>query len=177
MLTRTTSRTKVTFSMSRYTMVHKPFSRSKAVETPAATVAMNNDWDTLRTKQLSSWSMVINTTIPLVDRTPPQLNTPQVIHDSSDTITWEIMLTILHPLHISESVFYPQSVERQCKSRSYTSCNIGRKIRTLPELWPHHDILLDSEKEKWLEHTRVPEASGTKDLTYERKAHRRLQSW
>ena len=41
---------------------------------------------------------VLNTTIPLVDRSLSQLKTPQVIHDSSATITSEI---------ISESFFLP----------------------------------------------------------------------
>ena len=49
-------------------------------------------------------------------------------------------------------------------SRSYTSYKIGISIRNLPELWLLHDILLDSEKDRWLNHTLTPEASGTKTL-------------
>ena len=36
------------------------------------------------------------------------------------------------------------------------------RIRTLPELRPLLDILLDSEKERWLNHTLTPEASENK---------------
>ena len=36
------------------------------------------------------------------------------------------------------------------------------KIRTLPELWPLHDILLDSEKDRWLKQTLALDASEGK---------------
>ena len=91
--------------------------------------------------------LCVNTALPLVDPTLPQLETPEVIHASSATITSEILLTTLHPLHMSESVFHTQNVEHQWKSRSCTSYTIGLKRGTLPELWPLHDILVDSEKE------------------------------
>ena len=47
-------------------------------------------------------------------------------------------------------------------SRSYTSYKIGISKRNLPELWLLHDILLDSEKDRWLNHTLTPEASEIK---------------
>ena len=64
--------------------------------------------------------------------------------------------------HFRIGFFTLKALKHQWKSGSNTSCNVGMKIRTLPESGPHHDILLDSEKEKWLEPTLVPEASGNK---------------
>ena len=38
------------------------------------------------------------------------------------------------------------------------------KIRILPELWFLHNILPDSEKERWLEHSLAPEESENETL-------------
>ena len=51
-----------------------------------------------KTKNVSPCGMVSYTTTLLVDRTPPQLRTPQVRHDSSATIKSEIMLISVHHL-------------------------------------------------------------------------------
>ena len=102
-------------SMSHYNMVHKPISIKKAVNTPAGKVAMDRDRGSV--EKSSPCGMTIDATVHLVDRTLPQLRTPQIILDSSATIT----LNILHPPHISESVLDPQNVELQRKSRSYSS--------------------------------------------------------
>ena len=40
-----------------------------------------------------------------------------------------------------------QIVEHRWTSRSYTSHSIGLKIRTLPELWPLHDIFFENREE------------------------------
>ena len=103
------------------------------------------DGSTIDEKRLNSscWS---NTTT-----TQP----PQIIHDSSATLA----SNTLHSSHMSESI---QQVEHHWKSRSEISYKIGMKIMTLPELWHLHDILLDSEKDRWLIHTHSPEASENK---------------
>ena len=89
-------------------MVHKPISIfEKAVGIPAANVAMGTDWRKWRTKQLLLRGLVINTTLPLVDRTQPQNKTLQIIHDSSATITSKVTSNTQNSQHISESAFLP----------------------------------------------------------------------
>ena len=128
-------------SMSHCNMAHKPISFSKSADLPSSKVAMDRDWSKWRMKHLSVSGMTIsNATVLLVDRTLPQLKTPQIIHNSSATI------------HTSDS-FYPQNIKKRWKSRSYTWYKIGVKMRTLPELRLLHDILLDSDKDRWLKHT------------------------
>ena len=78
---------------------------------------------------------------------------------------------------VSESVLYHQKVEHQWKSRSYTSCNITMMMRTLPELWPLHDIILNSEKDRWRNHALAPDASEGKTLNTCAKHIERLESW
>ena len=117
---------------------HKPISMLRAVNIRAAEDAMDTYWSKWIMKQCYVCGMVINTTMLFVDRPPPQLKTPQIIRDSNNN-------HITHPPQMSESVFYPQNVEHQWKSRSYTSNKIGMKVRTSPELCLLHDILLDSE--------------------------------
>ena len=60
---------------------------------------------------------------------------------------------------------YPQNFQQQWKSRSYISFNIGMMKRTSPELWLLHDILLDSEKDRWLKNTHAPDASECNTLS------------
>ena len=123
---------------------------------------------------LCMW-LVINTTKPLVIRTLPYFKTPQIVHDSSATITSEVIFSTLHPPHISESFFNPQHVEHQWTWRSKTSYKIVVKIRTLLELWLPHDILLDSEKDPWLNHTFTSGTVEKQNLQFVRSTHRRLQ--
>ena len=44
------------------------------------------------------------------------------------------------------------------------ACMIALKTEILPELWPLHDISLDSEMDRWLDHTFAPHASQGKTL-------------
>ena len=99
----------------------------------------------------------MNTTIPLVYRTPPQLKTPQIMDNPSATITPNTH----YNCSLFQNRFYPQNVAHQWTSRSCDTNNLGMKIRTLPELSPLHDNLLDSEKDRWLNHTFASEASDT----------------
>ena len=71
--------------MSHNNMVHKPISIFQAVGIPAASVSM--DWSKWRMNHTSLCGMLINGKVLLVDRTLPQLKTPQIIHDSSATNT------------------------------------------------------------------------------------------
>ena len=86
-------------------MAQKPISSFKAVAIPAANVAMDRDWRERRMKQVSPCCMMINAKKTAVDRTLPQPQTPQIIHDSSATITTEVASNTLHSPHIPELVF------------------------------------------------------------------------
>ena len=61
---------------------------------------MDRDWRQWRMQQLSLCGMMSNATILLVDRTLPQLNTPQIIHIEHPTFT----------AHFSESTFTLQTL-------------------------------------------------------------------
>ena len=108
-LTRTTWRTEVTFPCRTTTWCTNRFPDKKTVPSPSTKVALNRHWVKWRMTHLSLCGMMKNATIPLVDRTLPQLKTPQITHDASATITF----------------FNHQNVERQWKSRSYTSSKSG----------------------------------------------------
>ena len=83
-------------------------------------------------EQLCVCGMVSDTTIPLVDQTPPQVKNPQVMHESSDTVTSDTYWTH-HVRCTCQHRFCHQNVEYQSKSRAYTSYKMGMKIWTLPE--------------------------------------------
>ena len=51
------------------------------------------------------------------------------------------------------------------------------EIRTLPELRLPHDILLDSEKDRWLQKYLESRSMRKDNFKYVQRAHRRLQSW
>ena len=111
-------------------------------------------------KTLSPCGMRINATILLVGRTH---------HNSKLNRSQDIPVQQSHQTccihHTFQNRFTCQKVERQWKSRSYTSYKIGTNITTLPELWPLHDILLDSEKDRWIFiHLLTPAVSEGKTL-------------
>ena len=80
-------RTEVMYPCRTTTMVHKPISKPKAGDSPAARIAMSKDWD------------FTNASLPLVGR--KHLKTPQIIHHSCVGVT----LNILHSSHISATFF------------------------------------------------------------------------
>ena len=100
--------------------------------------------------------------------------TPQFIHGSSKMITSEIMLTTLHPLHISESVIAPQHIKQQWKSRSYTSSKLALKLGR----FQCHGLVTTSDsirRGRGGSNIYIGTRSVRKqNLMYVRKAHRRL---
>ena len=68
-------------------------------------------------------------------------------------------------------------ITHRWKSRSYTSYKVGLNTRTLPELWVLHDIFLDSEKDRWPNHTLTSSTFESKISNLCERAHGRLQSW
>ena len=121
----------------------------KAVEIPEAKVAMDRDWSKWRLKHSSLSGIVISTTIPLVDRTLSQLIIPQIIHDLRATITSNTL-----PRRTFQNRFFPiRTLNMNGSGDLVHRTKIDLKIRTLPELWQLHDISLDSEKDRWLNHT------------------------
>ena len=118
-------RIRTTKSKVRTTSVHVSVSHNnifEAMEIPAAKVAVNKDWLKWRTKQFSLCGMEINTTLPPVDQTLPQFNTPQIIHGSCATITIRN-----HMNHIR------RTFQNRCFALNTLNINGGRdlKLRTL----------------------------------------------
>ena len=144
-------------SMSHCNTVHKPLSIIQPVETPAAKVAMDRDRGEWTMKRLSLCGMMINATNPLFDRTHYHNSK---LHRSYTNQVQQSHQTYYY-IHrtFQNLVFYTQNVEHKWKSRSCTTFKIGMETRTLPALWPLHDLLLDSEKDRWLDHTLPPDAS------------------
>ena len=82
-----------------------------------------------------------------------------IIQDSSPRVTSKITtFTAYFSFGLSDL----QKIEHPWKSRSYTSSKSGMERRTLPELWLPHDILFDSEKDRWPTHTLPADASEGK---------------
>ena len=103
-------------SMPHYGMVQKPLSILKALESPAAKVAMDRGWRKGRMTHLFLCGlMMTNATILLVDRRQPQPKPSQITHDSSAATT----LNLQHSPHISESAFHFQNVQHQRRSRLF----------------------------------------------------------
>ena len=172
--TKTTSRTEVTFPC-------------RTVQHGAQTgFHTDQQWELQWTKSGTSgeWNNHVCVTwcstqpVPLVGRTQNSL-LPQLKRH----ISYRIQVQESHQKYYIHRIFHLRSflpcktLEHPWKSRSYTSSKSGMERRTLPELRLPHDILFDSEKDRWPNHTLTADASEGKTWNTCAKAHRRLQSW
>ena len=155
-LTKSTSRTEVAFPCRITTWCTNRFPFSKTVTAKIALDRYSGKW---RMNQLSPCGVMSNATIPLADRTQPLLKTSQIIHDSSAIIT----SNILHSSHISASFFHRFFTLKSLIINGSRDLILRTRL-TLPELWLLHHISLDSERERWRNHTFTPEASENNTL-------------